>query len=118
MSMLYSFVLFLGLHILLTYKYGSIKANSQIEGGHSASTIASLQQIGLRPSHTRQYHNRFQEIAFTRTDHTTINLVIRRAREVGDQSILHEVSIFFYFNHYHIIIFRQVFLRIAKLKLN
>uniref|UniRef100_A0AC35EVP6 Spo11/DNA topoisomerase VI subunit A N-terminal domain-containing protein n=1 Tax=Panagrolaimus sp. PS1159 TaxID=55785 RepID=A0AC35EVP6_9BILA len=82
-----------GLHILLTYKYGSIKANSQIEGGHSASTISSLQQIGLRPSHTRQYHNRFQEIAFTRTDHTTINLVIRRAREVGDQSILHEANV-------------------------
>ena len=84
----------LGLHIVLTYKYGSARPKNQIEGGHDACTIPSLQMIGLRPSHLDQYHNPFQEIPFVRSDVTTINLVMRRARELGDQEIHHQVSSF------------------------
>uniref|UniRef100_A0AC34RCK7 Spo11/DNA topoisomerase VI subunit A N-terminal domain-containing protein n=1 Tax=Panagrolaimus sp. JU765 TaxID=591449 RepID=A0AC34RCK7_9BILA len=82
-----------GLHIFLTYKYGSTVAAKQIEGGGEAAVINSIQLIGLKPTHLTEYNHRLQEIPFRRTDERTVELVKRRALEIGDKALYNEACL-------------------------
>uniref|UniRef100_A0A7E4ZZ65 DNA topoisomerase (ATP-hydrolyzing) n=1 Tax=Panagrellus redivivus TaxID=6233 RepID=A0A7E4ZZ65_PANRE len=81
-----------GLHIAMTYKYGSASKKVQIEGGDDAVTLKNLQHIGLLPSQMNDLLGPLQRLPFNRTDFNKIHMVIDRSKEVGDTSMLYEAE--------------------------
>ncbi|KAE9555817.1 hypothetical protein FO519_001031 [Halicephalobus sp. NKZ332] len=82
-----------GLHILMTYKYGSVRQANRIESGEDVAIVDSIQLIGLKPSHLAEYNVQLNELPFTRVDTNTAALVKRRALELGDQTLFAEASL-------------------------